>query len=47
MPPCSFEQNNLRYWHKQTKVPLVQLVDDVPAADTGGYSCPVASLHLL
>jgi hypothetical protein len=28
-------QNNLRYWAQKTRLPLVQLVDDVPAADTG------------
>jgi hypothetical protein len=27
-------QNNLRYWKSKTKLPLVQLVDDVPAVDT-------------
>jgi hypothetical protein len=32
----SFEQNNLRrFWARETRVPLVQLVDEVPAADTG------------
>eukprot|EP00775_Hariotina_reticulata_P014298 gene14298-25_t len=31
----SFEQNNLKYWAQKTRLPVVQLVDDVPAADTG------------
>jgi hypothetical protein len=45
--PCSFEQNNLRYWHKQTKVPLVQLVGGLPAVDTGegrAWQPPAATL---